>query len=222
MAGANGRGQQPVPGVEARTGKFPGPSLIPKLTAIQREHGWLPREELVRLSRDERRPLYEIEGLISFYPHFRTELPRKVELTVCQDLSCWLHGGEERLAEVERIVLELEPARADAQDRAAGAGGHPRSESVPALPTSDVGLKGSLHRRSRCGEAARATRRASIDKPSRRHAHAAKGVLFHRAKPGWGAGSRHLSTAVEIAVEIRKKPCSERLSDTVVPRFFKH
>jgi formate dehydrogenase beta subunit len=100
MAAGNGAVQQPVPGVEGRTGKFPGPSLIPKLNAIQREHGWLPREELVTLSRDERRPLYEIEGLISFYPHFRTELPRKVELTVCQDLSCWLHGGEERLAEL--------------------------------------------------------------------------------------------------------------------------
>jgi formate dehydrogenase beta subunit len=99
MARANG-GPNPVPGVEARAGKFPAPSLIPKLTAIQREHGWLPREELVRLSRDERRPLYEIEGLISFYPHFRTELPAKVELAVCQDLSCWLHGGEERLAEL--------------------------------------------------------------------------------------------------------------------------
>jgi NADH:ubiquinone oxidoreductase subunit F (NADH-binding)/NADH:ubiquinone oxidoreductase subunit E len=100
MAAGNGAVQQRVPGVEGRAGKFPGPSLIPKLTAIQREHGWLPREELVKLSRDERRPLYEIEGLISFYPHFRTELPRKVELTVCQDLSCWLHGGEERLAEL--------------------------------------------------------------------------------------------------------------------------
>jgi formate dehydrogenase beta subunit len=100
MAGPNGGGPNPVPGVEARAGKFPAPSLIPKLTTIQREHGWLPREELVRLSRDERRPLYEIEGLISFYPHFRTELPRKVELTVCQDLSCWLHGGEERIAEI--------------------------------------------------------------------------------------------------------------------------
>ena len=100
MAGPNGGGPNPVPGVEARAGKFPAPSLIPKLTAIQRKHGWLPREELVRLSRDERRPLYEIEGLISFYPHFRTELPRKVELAVCQDLSCWLHGGEERLAEL--------------------------------------------------------------------------------------------------------------------------
>jgi formate dehydrogenase beta subunit len=100
MAGSNGRAQQPVPGVEARAGKFPGPSLIPKLNAIQRTYGWLPREELVKLSREERRPLYEIEGLISFYPHFRTELPRKVELTVCQDLSCWLHGGEETLAEL--------------------------------------------------------------------------------------------------------------------------
>ena len=100
MAGPNGGVRQPVPGVEARAGRFPGPSLIPKLTAIQREHGWLPREELVRLSRDERRPLYEIEGVISFYPHFRTELPRKVELTVCQDLSCWLQGGEEQLAEL--------------------------------------------------------------------------------------------------------------------------
>jgi NADH:ubiquinone oxidoreductase subunit F (NADH-binding)/NADH:ubiquinone oxidoreductase subunit E len=89
-----------VPGAEARAGRFPGPSLIPKLTAIQRERGWLPREELVRLSREERRPLYEIEGLISFYPHFRTEPPPKVELTVCQDLSCWLHGGEEGLAEL--------------------------------------------------------------------------------------------------------------------------
>ena len=38
MAVTNGR----VPGREARAGKFPGPSLIPSLNAIQREHGWLP------------------------------------------------------------------------------------------------------------------------------------------------------------------------------------
>jgi formate dehydrogenase beta subunit len=89
-----------VPGVEARAGKFPGPSLIPRLIAIQREHGWLPREELVALSRDTRRPLYEIEGLISFYPHFRTDPPPKIELHVCHDLSCWLQGAEERIAQI--------------------------------------------------------------------------------------------------------------------------
>ena len=89
-----------VPGVEARAGRFPGPSLIPALTAIQRRHGWLPREELVQLSQEVRRPLYEIEGLISFYPHFRTSPPSKVALHVCHDLSCWLAGADERIAEL--------------------------------------------------------------------------------------------------------------------------
>jgi formate dehydrogenase beta subunit len=93
------RVQPRYPGTEARAGKFPGPSLIPALTAIQRRRGWLPREELVALSRDVRRPLYEIEGLISFYPHFRTSPPKSVQIAVCHDLTCWLHGSDERIAE---------------------------------------------------------------------------------------------------------------------------
>jgi NADH:ubiquinone oxidoreductase subunit F (NADH-binding)/NADH:ubiquinone oxidoreductase subunit E len=94
------RAQERVPGVEARAGKFPGPSLIPVLQAIQERVGWLPREELVALSRDVRRPLYEIEGLISFYPHFRTRPPVKVEVHACHDLSCWLQGADRRIAEL--------------------------------------------------------------------------------------------------------------------------
>jgi NADH:ubiquinone oxidoreductase subunit F (NADH-binding)/NADH:ubiquinone oxidoreductase subunit E len=89
-----------VPGVEARAGKFPGPSLIPALHAIQERVGWLPREELVALSREVHRPLYEIEGLISFYPHFRTTPPERVTLRVCHDLSCWLRGADDRLAAI--------------------------------------------------------------------------------------------------------------------------
>jgi formate dehydrogenase beta subunit len=89
-----------VPGVEGRAGKFPGPSLIPALNAIQARLGWLPREELEELAREVRRPRYEIEGIISFYPHFRTTPPSKVALHVCHDLSCWLRGGEDRIAAV--------------------------------------------------------------------------------------------------------------------------
>jgi formate dehydrogenase/NADH-quinone oxidoreductase subunit F len=44
------RVQPRYPGTEARAGKFPGPSLIPALTAIQRRVGWLPREEVVARS----------------------------------------------------------------------------------------------------------------------------------------------------------------------------
>jgi formate dehydrogenase/NADH-quinone oxidoreductase subunit F len=98
-----------APGVEARAGKFPGPSLIPALNAIQERVGWLPRTELVALSRDVRRPLYEIEGLISFYPHFRTDPRVKAELRVCHDLSCWLRGADERIAAVkERYGADAE------------------------------------------------------------------------------------------------------------------
>ncbi len=89
-----------APGVEARAGKFPGPSLIPALHAIQERVGWLPREELVTLAREVRRPLYEIEGLISFYPHFRTEPPPRVSVRACHDLSCWLRGADEQIAEL--------------------------------------------------------------------------------------------------------------------------
>jgi formate dehydrogenase beta subunit len=91
-----------VPGVEARAGKFPGPSLIPALHAIQERVGWLPRAELEALARDVRRPLYEIEGLVSFYPHFLTKPPATVTLRACHDLSCWLQGCDERIAELRQ------------------------------------------------------------------------------------------------------------------------
>jgi NADH:ubiquinone oxidoreductase subunit F (NADH-binding)/NADH:ubiquinone oxidoreductase subunit E len=100
-----------VPGVEARAGRFPGPSLIPALNAIQERVGWLPREELVTLSHEVHRPLYEIEGLISFYPHFRTEAPKPVELRACHDLSCWLRGGEKQIAALrERYAADADVA----------------------------------------------------------------------------------------------------------------
>ena len=89
-----------VPGVEARAGKFRGPSLIPMLMEIQGRLGWLPREELEALAREQKRPLYEIQGLVSFYPHFRTEPPAGVTVRVCHDLTCWLNGAEDRIAQL--------------------------------------------------------------------------------------------------------------------------
>lgn len=91
-----------VPGVEARAGKFGGPSLIPMLMAIQERHGWLPREELEALGREHKRPLYEIEGLVSFYPHFLTEPPKGVTVRVCRDLSCWLKGSDSAIKRLQQ------------------------------------------------------------------------------------------------------------------------
>ena len=110
-----------VPGVEARAGKFPGPSLIPALTAIQDRLGWLPREELEELARETRRPRYEIEGLVSFYPHFRTSPPAPVALHVCHDLPCFLRGGVVGVQAgelvVERKVQHVTPPSRGASTR---------------------------------------------------------------------------------------------------------
>ena len=46
-----------------------------------------------------RRPLYEIEGLVTFYPHFRTAPPPASEVAVCRDLSCRLARGRAELPE---------------------------------------------------------------------------------------------------------------------------
>ena len=91
---------RPSPASRRRAGKFRGPSLIPMLMEIQERLGWLPREELEALSREQKRPLYEIEGLVSFYPHFRTEPPTGVTVRVCHDLTCWLNGAEDRIAQL--------------------------------------------------------------------------------------------------------------------------
>ena len=56
----------------------------------------------MKLSRERRRPFYEIEGLISFYPHFLTSPPAAAEVTCCHDLSCWLRGSDERLERAAR------------------------------------------------------------------------------------------------------------------------
>lgn len=67
--------------------------LIDDLRAIQARHGFLPEEELKSLSESKGIPLYEIQGVATFYPHFRLEPPPAVSLRVCTDLSCHLHGA---------------------------------------------------------------------------------------------------------------------------------
>jgi hypothetical protein len=78
------------------------------LNAIQAQHGWLPREELEALSRRTNRPLYEIQGLVSFYPFFRTDPSAPARVDVCHDLPCWLAGGDASLADLRQTYGNVE------------------------------------------------------------------------------------------------------------------
>jgi formate dehydrogenase/NADH-quinone oxidoreductase subunit F len=69
-------------------------SLIGRLNEAQEKHGWLSRDTLHAMSRQANVPLHRLQQLVSFYPHFRTTPPPRVELAVCRDMSCYLAGAE--------------------------------------------------------------------------------------------------------------------------------
>lgn len=80
--------------------------LIDELKALQRRHGYLPREELAALGQRTGIPLYALHSVATFYPHFRQAPPPRWELRVCTDLSCHLRGSSEVLAQCERQLAE--------------------------------------------------------------------------------------------------------------------
>ena len=69
--------------------------MFDELRAIQREFGYLPVEQLHRMSQRLRMPISSIHAVISFYPHFRLTPPPKVDVRVCSDMTCHIRGAPE-------------------------------------------------------------------------------------------------------------------------------
>src|SRR5215211_2582337 len=85
--------------------------LIPLLSDAQHRHGYLSEATLRELARTANVPLHRLQQLVSFYPHFRTTPPPRVELAVCRDMSCWLAGGEacaKKLKELASADVEVQ------------------------------------------------------------------------------------------------------------------
>jgi formate dehydrogenase beta subunit len=77
--------------------------IVQQLTQIQRRRGWLPEDELRELARRMHTPLYRLEEVSSFFPHFRRAPPPRVEVKVCRDMSCHLAGAAGVLAAVQQL-----------------------------------------------------------------------------------------------------------------------
>ena len=90
-------------------------NLIEELYALQEAHGYLREDDLRALSRRIKVPLYEIEGVSSFYPHFRRTPPPRLHVTVCRDLSCCMRDGGKSIEELRKLCegrdgVEFHPA----------------------------------------------------------------------------------------------------------------
>jgi len=82
-------------------------NLISELKAMQERHGYLPEAELRAFAQRTATPLYQIQAVASFYPHFRLQPRPQLEVKVCADLSCHLAGARRVRRAAERNAATL-------------------------------------------------------------------------------------------------------------------
>ena len=81
--------------------------IVQRLHEIQDRLGYLPDAELAKVAREAAVPLYRVQEVAGFFPHFRQEWnkPPRVEIRVCRDMSCHLAGSPAQM--LARIVNTL-------------------------------------------------------------------------------------------------------------------
>ncbi len=85
--------------------------LLNALHALQAEHGYVPRQEAMALSRRLGVPLARIFEVLTFYSYFRLEEPGRITLSVCDGTSCHLQEGPVLLKALENL-LGIQPGEA--------------------------------------------------------------------------------------------------------------
>lgn len=75
-------------------------NLIMILHAIQNQHGYVPREVAMELSRELGVKLARIYEVITFYHYFKLQPPGAHNVTVCNGTACYLKGATELLNEL--------------------------------------------------------------------------------------------------------------------------
>lgn len=68
--------------------------------------GYLMPADLRAVAEEQVVPLHRVQSLVSFYPHFRTAPPPKVEVHICRDMSCHLRGSVPMTQRIEHWADE--------------------------------------------------------------------------------------------------------------------
>ena len=84
--------------------------IIPTLYKRQKERGgYLTESDLRAVAEDLGVPLYRIQSLVSFFPHFSAAPPARVEVHVCRDMSCHLRGSVPMTERLQRWASAEHP-----------------------------------------------------------------------------------------------------------------
>jgi NADH:ubiquinone oxidoreductase subunit F (NADH-binding)/NADH:ubiquinone oxidoreductase subunit E len=78
--------------------------LIDALFALQADKGFLDDERLRDLAVRLNVPLYRLQELVSFYPHFRSTRPSPIRLSVCRDVACRMACDDAHRAKLRGVA----------------------------------------------------------------------------------------------------------------------
>lgn len=112
--------------------------LLRELTALQHQRGYLDEQTLRDLSERRNVPLYRLQGLVSFYPHFRTTPPPRACVHLCRDVSCALAGAADNTAKLSQALA----GRDDVEIHEVSCLG--RCDSAPAIAINDVPIPAEM------------------------------------------------------------------------------
>src|SRR5947207_4665286 len=80
--------------------------IVQELREIQERQGWLPPAEMRALSKRLNVPLHRVHEVASFYPLYRLTPPPAIEVKVCRDMACNLHGAKRLHNSLEAMSRE--------------------------------------------------------------------------------------------------------------------
>src|SRR5207253_6504396 len=80
--------------------------IVQELQRIQERLRWLPQDELRNLATRLNVPLHRVHEVASFYPLYRLTPPPAIEVKVCRDMACHLHGAKRMQTSLEAMSRE--------------------------------------------------------------------------------------------------------------------
>ncbi len=78
--------------------------VIARLHEIQERFGYIPPRELAELAKELDKPVHELNGVASFYPHFRLKPPPRASIHVCGDIACHMKGSVRLREQLEGLA----------------------------------------------------------------------------------------------------------------------
>ena len=119
--------------------------LVPELQKIQEQFGYLDRKAMEQFAAQSETPLYRLQEVASFFPHFNLTPPKKVTVRVCRDMACHMAGSAQ-------ILVDL-PAKCGEQVAVEGVSCLGRCDRAPAACVSIVGEHEELYYLRRSADA---------------------------------------------------------------------